>query len=118
VSNDFRVNAPHGLFIHETSDPAVDLTPEQKGSLVILGMTSILPRCLPDASPAEGGNIQLDYTWYPGDRDTVRVTMAPSGDLASLEYQHTPCDGDGTPGEWKLDTGDMWASLKAAIRQD
>jgi hypothetical protein len=118
VSDDTRANAPHGLFIHETSDPSIDLTLEQKGCLVILGMTSVLPRCLPDATPGENGNVILDYTWYPGDSDIVRVTMAPSGELVTLHYQHTPCDGDGTPGEWKQDTGQMWDSLKAAILQD
>lgn len=118
MSDNYRVNAPHGLFIHESSSPSIDLTAEQKGSLVILGMTSILPRCLPEATHGEDGNVQLDYTWYPGDRDVLRVTMAPSGDLVSLEYQHTPCDGDGTPGEWKPDTDVLWPSLKAAILQD
>ncbi|HEX9228895.1 MAG TPA: hypothetical protein VF885_20015 [Arthrobacter sp.] len=106
------------LWIDPASDPTVTLTMEQKGSMVILANTRLLPVCLPEAAPADGGNVQLDYCWYPGDSDTVRVTMAPSGDLVSVEYQHTPCDGDGTPGEWKLDTGDMWASLKAAILQD
>lgn len=107
-------------WIDPSSDPAVTLTMEQKGSLAILSHSRLLPECLPVAAPADGGNVQLDYTWYPGDRDTIRVTMAPNGDLLAVYYRHEPCDGDGgsSSGEWKLDTGPLWESLKGAILQD
>jgi hypothetical protein len=101
-------------WIDPGSDPAVTLTMEQKGSMAILAHTRLLPVCLP--SNSADGNVRrlLLVPRRPGRR---RVTIAPDGDLVSLQYQHTPCDGDGTPGDWKLDTGDMWASLKAAILQ-
>jgi len=106
------------LWIDPASDPTVALTAAQKGSLALLHNSRLLPVCLPEAAPAEGGAVQLDYAWYPSDADTVRVTMAAEGDLVSVQYRHEPCAGDGEgPAEWKVDSGDLWTGLKAAVGQ-
>lgn len=106
------------LWIDPASDPAATLTAAQKGSLALLRHSRLLPDRAPDAAPHEGGNVQLDYSWYPGDRDTIRVLMTPEGDLVSVHYRHEPCEGDGIgSAEWKPDSGPLWAGLKGAVGQ-
>lgn len=107
------------LWISPASAPTVVLTAAQKGSLALLRHSRLLPECLPEAAAAEGhGAVLLDYSWYPGDADTIRVFMTAGGDLVSVQYRHEPCAGDGEgPGEWKVDSGELWAGLKGAVGQ-